>query len=84
MARAQNYVGTPDVVASVDDGVTGTIQVTADNAGPSWFGTDDPAGMVQVIGSSLYHIASLPSFQEATLHLKVSPGVSLHTFTPGD
>ncbi len=62
------------VVASVPDGMPAAkIAITINNS----------TTYMTVDGSNLYHIAAFGSFQDATLHLTVPVGVSLHTFTFG-
>lgn len=71
------------IVISKDGDQAANIDVTADNAGADWFGADVKDGKLSVKGSNLYHIASFDSFKEATLHLRVPPGVSLNAATFG-
>ncbi len=70
------------VVASQAKAGEQQLKVTSDADG-TWYGKDDPAGMLMVNGATLYHIASFGSFTDATLTLTVPEGVSLHTFTFG-
>jgi cytochrome c biogenesis protein CcdA/thiol-disulfide isomerase/thioredoxin len=71
------------IVASTTDGLPKQISVNASNVAGSWYGKDDPAGLLTISGSSIYHLASFNTFQDSTLELKVPAGVSLYTFTFG-
>ncbi len=71
------------VVASVPDGMSKQSTVSADNTNGTWYGADDPGGVITFNGSKLYHIVLFTKNQDATIHIKVPAGVSLHTFTFG-
>jgi thiol-disulfide isomerase/thioredoxin len=83
-SKLRFHVKAKDVYVVVSHAQAKAQQVTieADDSG-TWYGGDDPNGILQVNKSTIYHIASFGSFAEATLTLTVPAGLSLHTFTFG-
>jgi cytochrome c biogenesis protein CcdA/thiol-disulfide isomerase/thioredoxin len=71
------------VVAGSSAGQGQSMQVGLPSANVGDYGADAPAGSVQIQGSRLYHIVSLPQAGATTVTLTVPKGVSLYTFTFG-
>jgi len=71
------------MVASSDNGASDPVTVSLPDSVAGEYGSDAPAGIVNVDSARLYHIVSLKTFGSTTVTLHLPSGVSLYTFTFG-
>ncbi|MGH7157018.1 MAG: hypothetical protein ACREGG_02820, partial [Candidatus Saccharimonadales bacterium] len=71
------------VVAGTSNGSGKALKVGLPANAAGDFGSDAPGGMLNINGSRLYHIVSLPGLTTTTVTLTLPAGVDLYTFTFG-